>query len=136
NIDAHEMNLGDFFSQNSLSDHALQTEAPGCIELGFGLFLYDSGQYEKSKRWCQQSWSIRLKRLGSEHPDTLTSADNLALVLRSQGNYKVAENMHRRAMEFRERVLGPEHPDRLTSMDNLGVVLENQGKFEMAKEMH
>jgi len=32
---------------------------------------------------------------GKEHPDTLTSMNNLALVLRHQGKYPEAEQMHR-----------------------------------------
>ena len=35
------------------------------------------------------------KMLGKEHPDTLTSTNNLALVLSSQGKSKEAEEMHR-----------------------------------------
>ena len=61
--------------------------------------------------------------LGREHPDTLTSVNNLGLVLDSQGKYEEAEAMHRRALEGYEKVLGREHPDTLTSVSNLGNVL-------------
>jgi Tfp pilus assembly protein PilF len=57
--------------------------------------------------------------LGAEHPDTLTSIDNLGLVLERQGKYEEAEVMHRRALEAKEKVLGPEHPDTLTSLNKL-----------------
>jgi hypothetical protein len=36
----------------------------------------------------------REKALGAEHPHTLTSADNLALMLRDQGKYEEAEKMN------------------------------------------
>ena len=135
-IDAHEMNIRDFFSQNSLSDCALEIEDPGEIELKFGELLYDSGQYEKSERWYRQSLDIRVEQLGYKDQRTLTSMNNLALVLRGQGKYKAAEEMHRQALELREKVLGPEHPDTLTSMNNLAVVLEGHGEYKAAEEMH
>jgi hypothetical protein len=49
--------------------------------------------------------------LGKEHPDTLTSMNNLAGILRDQGKYEQAEEMLRQALRLRETVLGEEHPD-------------------------
>jgi hypothetical protein len=37
----------------------------------------------------------REKALGKEHPSTLTSVSNLALVLERQGKYKAAEETNR-----------------------------------------
>ncbi|KAI9785124.1 MAG: hypothetical protein M1839_000762 [Geoglossum umbratile] len=74
--------------------------------------------------------------LRGEHPDTLTSANNLGSVLPRQGKYKEAEAMHRRALEGHEKVLGPEHPSTLTSAGNLGSALERQGKYKEAEAMH
>jgi len=36
----------------------------------------------------------REKVLGKEHPDTLTSVNNLAFVLQDQGKYEEAEQMN------------------------------------------
>ena len=74
--------------------------------------------------------------LGAEHPDTLTSVNNLASVLRYQGKYDAAEEMNRRTLAGREKVLGVEHPDTLTSVHNLALVLRSQGKYEAAEEMN
>jgi len=49
------------------------------------------------------------KVLGSEHPHTLTSVSNLAILLRDQRKYKNAERMNRRALEGSEKMLGSEH---------------------------
>jgi tetratricopeptide (TPR) repeat protein len=46
--------------------------------------------------------------LGNEHPDTLTSMNNLALVLRDQGKYEEAEEMYRQALRLKETALGKE----------------------------
>ena len=60
----------------------------------------------------RQTLELREKVLGPEHPDTLTSMNNLAEVLTDQGKYEAAEEMHRQVLELREKVLGLEHPTR------------------------
>ena len=76
------------------------------------------------------------KMLGKEHPSTLTSMNNLALVLSSQGKYEKAEEMHRQALALEGRMLGKEHPDTLGSMNNLTEMLSRQDKYEKIEEMH
>jgi hypothetical protein len=47
--------------------------------------------------------------LGKEHPSTLTSMNNLALVLSNQGKYEEAKEMLRQSLGLSETVLGKEH---------------------------
>ena len=61
--------------------------------------------------------------LGKEYPFTLTSINNLVLVLTLQGKYEEAEEIHRQALALKETVLGKEYPDTLTSINNLANVL-------------
>jgi tetratricopeptide (TPR) repeat protein len=107
-------------------------------ELLQNMSSYDKGQgrYNLAYKRSSDALSTRERVLGPEHPSTLTSMNNLALVLDSQGKYEAAEEMHRRALELREKVLGPEHPDTLTSINNLALVLDSQGKYKAAGEMH
>ena len=65
--------------------------------------------------------------LGKEHPDRLTSMNNLALVLVRQGKYEEAERTHRQELALYKRVLGKKHPDTLTRMNNLVLVMSSQG---------
>ena len=69
----------------------------------------------------QESSSARTV-YGKDHPDTLTSMNNLAMVLKSQGKYEAAEKMHRQTLQLSETVLGKDHPNALTSMNNLATV--------------
>jgi tetratricopeptide (TPR) repeat protein len=98
--------------------------------------LKSDGQYNRAEELYLQVIESRGRVLGSKHPNTLTSINNLGSVLSGQGKYKEAEVMHRRALEAREKMLGREHPDTLTSVSNLGSVLESQGKYEEAEAMH
>ncbi len=61
----------------------------------------------------------RERVLGPDHPDTLTSRNNLANAYLSAGDLGRAIPMCEAALSDRERVLGPDHPDTLTSRDNL-----------------
>ena len=94
------------------------------------------GRYNLAYERGLDALSIRENILGIEHPDTLTSMDNLATVFSDQGKYQAAEEMHQRALELKGKVLGPEHPETLTSMDNLALVFRDQGKYQVAEEMH
>ena len=55
------------------------------------------------------------RTLGKEHPNTLTSLNNLAGLLNAKGDYAGAEPLYRRVLEARERTQGKEHPDTLIS---------------------
>jgi tetratricopeptide (TPR) repeat protein len=76
----------------------------------------------------------RKRSLGPEHPDTLTSRDNLAYVLEQEGNHAEAEREDRRVLAIQERVLGPEHPDTLGTRQHLALVLLSQGKLAESEE--
>ena len=65
---------------------------------------------------------------------TLSSMNNLAIVLQEQGKWREAEEMHREVVEIRHRVLGEEHQDTWSSMNGLASVLKEQGKWQQAEE--
>ncbi|EXL45099.1 hypothetical protein FOCG_13862 [Fusarium oxysporum f. sp. radicis-lycopersici 26381] len=44
----------------------------------------------------RETLELKEKVLGKEHPSTLDSMNNLALVLRKIGKYEKAEKMHRK----------------------------------------
>ncbi|KAL2801696.1 P-loop containing nucleoside triphosphate hydrolase protein [Aspergillus granulosus] len=66
-----------------------------------GSCLRSDGRYTEAETLFQSVLKIRERVWGPEHPATLTSVNNLGLVLNSQGNqgkYEEAEAMHRRAL--------------------------------------
>jgi hypothetical protein len=54
-------------------------------------------------RLCQPE--LRKKVLGLEHPDTLSSMNNLAAALSDQGKHNEAEQMHQQTLELRRKAL-------------------------------
>lgn len=74
--------------------------------------------------------------LRKEHPDTLTSMNNVALALSGQGEYAEAEKMHHVELALREKVSGKEHPHTLTSVYCLAYSLHQRERYEDALPLH
>ena len=72
--------------------------------------------------------AIRERVLGAEHPDSLTSRNNLAEGLHAQGRDAEAEQEHRAVLAIRERVREAWHPDIFTSCHNLALCLQARMK--------
>jgi len=57
--------------------------------------------------------------LGPDHPDTLTSRNNLAYAYKSAGQLDQAIPLYQATLTDCERVLGPDHPMTSTVRNNL-----------------
>ncbi|GHU24550.1 hypothetical protein FACS1894164_11450 [Spirochaetia bacterium] len=84
----------------------------------------------------QKACAILEKVLGSEHPDTAGSYNNIGVVYRDMGNYEKALEFYQKACAILEKVLGSEHPDTAGSYNNIGVVYRDMGNYEKALEFH
>jgi hypothetical protein len=74
--------------------------------------------------------------LGDEHPDTLTSMNNHALLYRGMGQLAHAEPLYIMCLEGRTAVMGVEHPDTLGTMNNLALLLDDKGDFGGAEPLY
>lgn len=100
------------------------------------------GRYEDERGAYGPAIAVRRRELdivrhlhGEEHPDTLTSMNNLALTLWKQGDLAGARTLQEQVLAVHRRVLGEEHPDSLTSMNNLALTLWNQDDLAGAREL-
>ena len=66
----------------------------------------------------QRALDSRERVLGKEHPDTLTSVNDLAACMQALGDAAGALPLCRRAADGLERLLGPEHPSSRTVRGN------------------
>ena len=57
--------------------------------------------------------------LGADHPDTLSTRNNLAIAYRDAGRTAEAITLDEQTLADRERVLGADHPDTLSTRNNL-----------------
>jgi hypothetical protein len=61
----------------------------------------------------------RKRVLGQDHPDTLSSIANLALIYWDQGRWKEAEELQVQAVNGLRTTLGEDHPSTVVSIANL-----------------
>ncbi len=73
-----------------------------------------------------------LRVLGPDHPDTLTSRNNLAYAYETAGRVAEAIPLHEETLTDRLRVLGPDHPNTLTSRNNLAGAYWAAGRVDDA----
>jgi Tfp pilus assembly protein PilF len=118
-------------------------DPPSGVESGVshllgGLGSYRLGAlaaYSEARPFFERAVTIRERRLGSEHPDTAESLNDLAILLKAQGDLASARPLYERALAIREKALGPEHPDFAESLGNLAVLLQAQGDFAGARPL-
>jgi tetratricopeptide (TPR) repeat protein len=94
------------------------------------------GAYAAARRLHEREFEFRSREQGPEHPDTLTSMNNLAENLRAQGDLVGARKLQGEVLAIRRRVLGLEHPQTLTAMNNLALTLGDEGYLAEALKLH
>ena len=64
--------------------------------------------------------------LGKDHPSTLSTVHNMAIVFQDNGEYDMALSWYRRALDGREMALGKNHPDTLATVHNMAIVFQDK----------
>ena len=91
-------------------------------------------RYEDAERLFDKALEARKLKLGDDHPDTLESKNDLAVLYKEQGIYNKAEPLLLEALEGRRLKLGDTHPHTLESWNNLIELYEAWGKPEQANQ--
>jgi hypothetical protein len=101
----------------------------------FSLVFHHVGSWDEAEKLQVDVMNARKTKLGSDHPDTLTSMANLASTYRNQGRWDEAEKLQVDVMNARKTKLGSDHPHTLTSMANLASTYWNQGRWDEAEKL-
>ena len=105
----------------------------GNIESGIHLDEQDDDAEAKLEAENVRLLAIKEQTLGTEHPDTFVTRNDLARVRKDQGQYAEAEVDFEAIMAIRTRVLGEEHPDTLNTRGNLALARDYQGRYSEAE---
>jgi hypothetical protein len=70
--------------------------------------------------------------LGDDHPDTLASLNNLAIIFDIKGEHDRALPLYEECLEKHQRVLGDDHPYTLTSLNNLACLFYRKHEYDRA----
>ena len=75
----------------------------------------------------EKALSIRLKKLGDDHPDVAVTYNNMAKYTLDQGKNDEALAMYEKALSIRLKKLGDDHPDVATTYNNMaGCILQSR----------
>jgi len=97
--------------------------------------LCGEGRCADALELARQTLEHAEKELGKDHPATIASLNNLALIYKAQGRYGEAEPLYKQVLEALERVLGQDHPNTLASVNNLAALYYAQGRFAQAEPL-
>jgi eukaryotic-like serine/threonine-protein kinase len=97
---------------------------------------YKLGRYDDALVLQERALAIRRRVLGEDHPDTMSSINDIGYLLQAQGKLAESEVYRKEGLEKRLRVLGREHPHTLQSMSNMGTLFRFQGKLDEAETLY
>ena len=110
------------------------TEA--AIRLTLGRTYRALAQYGESQRHVERSAVLRTAALGADHPDTLRSKNELALLYRFQVKYAQAETLFKELVAVNTSKLGADHSDTWVCKSNLADLYQDQGKYDQAEILY
>jgi tetratricopeptide (TPR) repeat protein len=132
---SHALEIARHAERTFGSDNVVQEKIAGLyFEAGQG-FAY-GGQYIEALECYKKARTIYERVLGTDHPDTATTYNDIAGVYYSQGEYARALEWYEKARTIKERVLGTDHPSTATTYNNIALVYYSQGEYARALEWH
>ncbi|MCL1861154.1 MAG: tetratricopeptide repeat protein [Proteobacteria bacterium] len=94
-------------------------------------------KYDQATGWYLEALSIREKKLGAYHPETVATYDSLAWVSLSKGDYEKAVEWYQKALSIREHSSSRKGLyDRLITSENIAKVYHRWGKWNKALEWY
>ena len=91
--------------------------------------------YAPARSLNERALALREKVLGPEHLDTVSSLNNLGILLHAQGDLAQARSLLERALALREKGSPDEHALMSTALNNLAAVLRDQGDLAAARPL-
>ena len=115
-------------------------DGPPVVEAGIrdtlGNAYFSLGEYSEATRLLESALEIRQDTLGVEHPETISSAIELAMTYRKMERFEEAERLFIDTLEVAERVLGPDHPDTMTGLMELARLYHEQGLLAKSEDLY
>jgi eukaryotic-like serine/threonine-protein kinase len=102
------------------------------VRLAIGEALRGVGEAERAIEHLKRALALRRAQLGTDHPDTLTCMDSLAVTYQAAGKSSQALPLFEETLKLRKVRLGSEHPQTLTSRNNLAAAYLEANKRDEA----
>jgi len=105
------------------------------IQERIGGSLKALGKSKEAISPLEQSFATRTSLLGSDHPDTLVTANTLARVYEDTGDLEAAIALYEDTLERRRAVFGEDDEKTLTSLNNLSLALGEDGQVALSLKL-
>jgi tetratricopeptide (TPR) repeat protein len=135
--------MADYAGARISVDLALSTAEEGGYELGVANAAMLRGRIEDvmgdndgALEYARRALAIQEKVLGTEHPYTAISYNDIGVAYEEKGQYDDALEWHRKALAIRENVFGTEDANVAASYNNIGVAYNKKGESDDALEWH
>jgi tetratricopeptide (TPR) repeat protein len=106
------------------------TEA--AVRLALADAYRELGQDAEAQKHAKRAVALRSAKLGSDHPDTLTSRRKLGIMYRDGGKRDQGDALLAEVLETRTASLGPEHPQTLLSKTDQAARYFHEGDKDRA----
>ncbi|MZE78200.1 tetratricopeptide repeat protein, partial [Streptomyces sp. SID5475] len=97
--------------------------------------LTEAGLYQQAIEYDETTVRLSSGIHGSDHLDTLSACNNLAVSYSKSGRLQDALDLYEQVVADHERVLGPDHPDTLRARHNLAVSYSDAGRLQDALDL-
>jgi serine/threonine protein kinase/Tfp pilus assembly protein PilF len=123
-VDAAEPKIAGAFGDRPLVEASIRRT----LGVTYGYLRQDPAAIAQQER----ALALRREHLGPDHPDTLTSMNNLALAYKDAGQLDKAVPLLEQALAKRREKLGPDHPHTFSTMNNLALAYKGAGQVDKA----
>jgi tetratricopeptide (TPR) repeat protein len=109
-------------------------EAAAYAAQGAARYYAARGLHLQAETQFQTVLTARLRVLGADHPDTLTTRHDIARMMQLQGSYAKAEDQFRAVLRARRRVLGVGDPDTLDTRHEIARTMAARREYAKAED--
>jgi hypothetical protein len=95
---------------------------------------FQQGRFAEAETIARQVLESSRRRVGEDHPETLTDMHNLATIVDAFNRYDDAEAIYLKTIEGKLKVYPPGHPSTTRSMQRLISMYERWGRPQKAAE--
>jgi serine/threonine protein kinase/tetratricopeptide (TPR) repeat protein len=112
-----------------------QPRVESAIRQAIGDAYKGLGVHDQAIAHLTRARDLRVQVLGPNHPDTLTTLNDLALAYRDAGRTNDAVRLLEQIRDGRTAVLGPDHQFTLATLDNLAGAYQEAGRLAEAIQL-
>jgi eukaryotic-like serine/threonine-protein kinase len=94
------------------------------------------GECQRSIGFLERAVALFRAKLGTDHPETLKSMNDLAEIYRAAGKLDLALPLFEETLKFMKAKLGSQHRDTLTTVNNFANAYQDAGKLDLALPLY